>query len=101
MTASLPRRGPLSMQRAPFHPERTARFRFARMTQGGAILRVGCGASDADDQPADPQAAGGAAEPQQGSGAAGLAAKARRLHPRLYDDAEEAELGLAQGCQGA
>jgi small subunit ribosomal protein S12 len=26
-------------------------------------------------------------------------AEARRLHPRLYDDAEEAELGAAQGRQ--
>ena len=28
-------------------------------------------------------------------------AEARRLHPRLHDDAEEAELGAAQGRQGA
>src|SRR5262245_28744725 len=57
--------------------------------------------SDADDQPADPQAAGGTEEPQQGAGAAGLAAEARGLHPSLYDDAEEAELRAAQGRQGA
>ncbi len=30
-----------------------------------------------------------------------MPAKARRLHARLYDDAEEAELGTAQGRQGA
>ena len=32
---------------------------------------------------------------------AGLAAEARRLHARLYDHAEEAELGASQGRQGA
>ena len=31
----------------------------------------------------------------------GLPAEARRLHPRLHHDAEEAELGAAQGRQGA
>ena len=34
---------------------------------------------------------------QQGAGAAGLPAEARRLHARLHDHAEEAELGAAQG----
>jgi ribosomal protein S12 len=30
-----------------------------------------------------------------------LPAKARRLHPRLHDDPEKAELGSAQGGQGS
>ena len=30
-----------------------------------------------------------------------MPAEARRLHARLHDDAEEAELGAAQGRQGA
>src|SRR5262249_54398532 len=100
----LPRRGPLSMHQRRSAKDRTARFRFAR-TRVGAVRAVNARdwmwPSDADDQPADPQAAGGAEEPQQGAGAAVLAAKARGLHPRLHDDAEKAELRAAQGRQGA
>ena len=33
-------------------------------------------------------------------GTAGLPAEAGRLHARLYDHAEEAELGAAQGGEG-
>src|ERR1051326_4734787 len=58
-------------------------------------------ARDADNHPADPQAAGGAARAQEGAGAAAEPAKARRVHTRLYDHAQEAELGPAQGRQGA
>src|SRR5205823_6044300 len=56
--------------------------------------------NDADDQSVDSQAAGCAKSAQQGPGAAGLAAETRRLHAGLYDDAEEAEFGVAQGCEG-
>src|SRR5688572_20573781 len=58
-------------------------------------------ASDADDQSADPESAGGAEVAQEGAGAAAEPAEAWGLHARLYDDPEEAELGAAQGRQGA
>src|ERR1700722_1349481 len=45
-------------------------------------------ADDADHQPVDPQAAGGTEGAQESAGAAAIAAEARRLHARLYDDAE-------------
>src|SRR5690606_4766239 len=51
----------------------------------------------ADDQPVDPQAAPAAGGAQQGSGARGQPAEARRVHPRLHDDAEEAEFGASEG----
>jgi hypothetical protein len=35
------------------------------------------------------------------TGIAGLASAARRLHPRVYPDAQEAELGAAQGSPRA
>ena len=59
------------------------------------------GKSNADDQPADPQAARPQAQAQQGAGVAALPTEARRLHARLHDDAEKAELRPAQGCEGA
>ena len=59
------------------------------------------GSGNADSQPAHSQAARRQAEAQQGSGPAAVPAKARRLHPRLHHDAEEAELRAAQGRQGA
>ena len=36
---------------------------------------------------------------RDGAGARVVAAKARRLHARLHNDAEEAELGAAQGAK--
>ena len=56
---------------------------------------------NADNQPADPQAADAGERPEQGAGAAELAAEARRVHARLYRHPEEAQLGAAQGRQGA
>jgi hypothetical protein len=50
---------------------------------------------------ADPQAAGHATREEEGAGAPAEPAEARRLHARLHHDAEEAELGAAQGRQGA
>src|SRR6478735_2936418 len=50
-------------------------------------------ANDADDQPVDCQAAAPAQGAQHSAGLAGFSAEARCLHARLYDDAEEAELG--------
>src|SRR5262249_23104131 len=44
----------------------------------------------ADDQPTDRPPAGGAKGEEEGAGAAGQPAEARRLHARLYDHAEEA-----------
>src|SRR5258708_25512035 len=55
---------------------------------------------DADHQSVDQQGPPPAHRPQQGAGAAGLPAEARRLHARLHDDAQEAQLGAAQGRQG-
>src|SRR5207237_9960283 len=53
--------------------------------------------SSADDQSVSPQGPP-SCEVQDGQPcAAKLAAKARRLHARLYADAQEAELGVAQG----
>src|SRR5258708_18515985 len=56
---------------------------------------------DADDQPADRKSAHGTEVAQEGARAAAIAAEAGRLHARLPHDAEEAELGAAQGRQGA
>src|SRR5258707_2911407 len=56
---------------------------------------------DADDQPADRKSARRTEVAQEGSGAAAVAAEARRLHARLHHDAEEAELGASQGRKGA
>src|SRR5215472_4821689 len=56
---------------------------------------------DADDQPADRKSAHGTEVAQEGAGAAAVAAEAWRVHARLHHDAEEAELGAAQGRQGA
>src|SRR5262252_3501435 len=56
---------------------------------------------DADDQSADPQAARHAACEEEGASAPAEPAEARGVHPRLYRDAEKAELGLAQGREGA
>ena len=42
-------------------------------------------ADDADHQPIDPQAAGGAESAREGAGASTLAAEARGLHPRLHE----------------
>jgi hypothetical protein len=38
-----------------------------------------------------------AGKAEQSAGHAGLPAEAQRVHARLYDHAEEAELGSAQG----
>src|ERR1700678_3366070 len=72
----------------------------ARERQQGACAPSWSEGTDADDQPAHSQAAGCAAREEEGAGLAAESAKARRLHPRLHDDAEEAELGVAQGRQG-
>ena len=56
---------------------------------------------NADGQPVDPQAARQQGRAQQGASPEGRAATPRRVHARLYGDAEEAELGAAEGRQGA
>src|SRR5262249_51169182 len=87
--------------------ERKALFRFARWNEPIHPPLRGDGETkdrkrdDADDQSADPQAARDAACEEEGAGAAAESAKARGVHARLYGDAEKAELGLAQGRQGA
>src|SRR5438876_6452368 len=86
--------------------ERKALFRFARWNE--PIIRSlrgdgetkDCKRDDADDQSADPQAARHAACEEEGAGAAAEPAEARGVHPRLYSDAEKAELGPAQGREG-
>jgi small subunit ribosomal protein S12 len=57
-------------------------------------------ADDADDQSVDPQAAGGA-EGAQKVPALQQSPQKRGVCTRLHDDAQEAELGAAQGRQGA
>src|SRR5262245_36299941 len=54
------------------------------------------GSADANDTAVDPQAARCAGQAKQSAGDDGMPAKAGRLHARLHDDAEEAELGLAE-----
>src|SRR5215470_17096362 len=89
------------------HRECKALFRFARWSEPIIRSLRGDGETkdrkrdDADDQSADPQAARDAACEEEGAGAAAESAKARGVHPRLYGDAEKAELGLAEGRQGA
>src|SRR6516165_8341921 len=56
--------------------------------------------TNADGQSAHSQAAGDATREEESAGPAAEPAEARRLHAGLYDDAEEAELGAAQGCEG-
>ncbi len=51
--------------------------------------------NDADDQPADRETTRSAEVAQEGASAAAVAAEARRLHARLYDHSEEAELGAS------
>src|SRR5271165_2703033 len=57
--------------------------------------------TNADGQSAHSQAAGDATREEESAGPAAEPAKARRLHARLHDDAEKAELGVAQGREGA
>src|SRR5208283_593369 len=59
------------------------------------------GKLDADDQPVDPQTAATEDIPRKVAPSRRLPAEARRMHARLYDDPEEAQLGSAQGRQGA
>ncbi|CAA9503127.1 MAG: SSU ribosomal protein S12p (S23e), partial [uncultured Sphingomonas sp.] len=54
----------------------------------------------ANNQSADPQGSRAAEGQVEGSCDGAEPAKARRLHPGLYDDPQEAELGVAQGGQG-
>src|SRR5262249_9701441 len=104
MTAP-PRASRSSVENSALPHARMARFRVARGrrgTRGGGVRGPReTGKDDADHQPADPQSAGGATGPQEGSGAPAIPAETRSVYPRLYDHAEEAELGVAQGRQGA
>ena len=56
---------------------------------------------NADDQPAGPQGPHAAEGQVEGPCDGAEPAEARRLHARLHDDPEEAELGSAQGGQGS
>ena len=51
--------------------------------------------ADADDTTADPEAPETEDLPREVAPHGGVPAEARRLHPRLHDDAEEAELGAS------
>src|SRR6185369_16723079 len=83
------------------HRMRKALFRFARWNEvvpsisceaGGSGPRD-CRQDDADHQSIDPQAARHAAREEKSACAAAEPAEARRMHARVHDDAEEAELG--------
>src|SRR5207344_1028368 len=63
--------------------------------------RVLEGSLHADDQPTGAEGTHEPGDQEQGPRARPLAAEARRVHARLHDDAEEAELGAAQGGEGA
>src|SRR3990167_679965 len=56
--------------------------------------------TNAYSQSAHPQASPAEAHAEQGAGPQGLPPASRRLHARLHDDPEEAELGSAEGRQG-
>src|SRR5262245_32569184 len=89
------------------HRKRKALFRFERWDELFLVPLRGDGTAkanrrdDADDQSADPQAARDAACEEESAGAAAEPAEARGLYPRLHDDAQEAEFGLAQSREGA
>jgi hypothetical protein len=51
--------------------------------------------ANANDQPTAAESPHEAIVPQQGTSNASMPAKAWRLHSRLYDDPEEAELGTS------
>src|SRR6185312_11765585 len=73
---------------------------FVLYGKGGREARNGR-IRDADSQPTHSQAARRETQAQQGAGPDQLSAEARRVHARLYDNAEKAELGVAQGGEGA
>ena len=64
------------------------------------VLRTGK-RPNANDPAADPQAAAAETQDLEVAAPRTVPSEARRLHARLYHDAEEAELGHAEGCQGA
>src|SRR6266568_1403112 len=66
----------------------------------GPSLFFGTG-NNADSQSVGAQCPGSPARQEQGARARRLAAEARRMHAGVYDHAEEAQLGAAQGRQGA
>src|SRR5262249_6647824 len=67
---------------------------------GGGAPRNGGRQDGGEHHTAYPQGAGGRARTQEGAGAAAEPAEARRVHARLYDHAEEAELGPPKGRKG-
>src|SRR6266404_5528082 len=91
----------------PYHSPQAGKGRRGRRavscvsTDGAQVTKRKVKADDADDQPVDPQAAGGAKGPQKGAGPAAIAAEAGRMHARLHHHAQEAEFGAAQGREGA
>src|SRR5262249_19528541 len=56
---------------------------------------------DADDQPANPQAAEMAIGAQQSAGDGSMSAEAGGVHARLHDHAKEAEFSAAEGRAGS
>src|SRR5262245_4453 len=86
------------------HRERKALFRLCALKSSpprGDRKANANRQDDADHQSAHPQAAHYAACEEEGAGAATKPAEARRVYPGLHHDSEEAELGLAQGREGA
>src|SRR6185295_7363188 len=73
-------------------------FREARaMPPDSFVRRHETENQDANDQSARTEGPRARRVEKQGAGAPAEPAEARSLHPRLHDDAEEAELGAAQG----
>src|ERR1700761_8344168 len=72
-----------------------ARMNFAKAPGRPGLARTRVKANDADDQPTDRESTRSAKGAQEGASSAAVAAEARRLHARLHDHAEEAELGAS------
>ena len=53
---------------------------------------------DGNHQPASAKGSRESPQAHQDTGAQGFAAEARRVHPRVHDHPQEAELGPSQGC---
>ena len=72
------------------------RFGLAHARQAGQAWTE---EAHADDTTVDPEAPGAEDLPREIAPHGGVPAEARRVHARLHDDAEEAELGASQGRQ--
>src|SRR5579883_2710951 len=93
--------GPKALIRLRPASRSAVRTRFSRAAEVRLRIEVRSAKGEhADDQPVDQQAATGKGLSREGPPSAGVSAEARRLHARLHDDAEEAELRAPQSRQG-